>query len=108
MNKPVHLGLSILELSKILMREFWYDYVKIMAKYVGLRAKTHSYLINDGRENKKAKDTKKCLINCLEATQLENKIRYLEKNKIDIDRISCDKRKHKEFIRNNKLRLKTH
>ena len=29
MNKPVHLGLSILELSKILMYEFWYDYVKI-------------------------------------------------------------------------------
>ena len=28
MNKPVCLGLSILELSKILMYEFWYDYVK--------------------------------------------------------------------------------
>ena len=28
MNKPVHLGLSILELSKILMYEFWYDYIK--------------------------------------------------------------------------------
>ena len=28
MNKPVNLGLSILELSKILMCEFWYDYVK--------------------------------------------------------------------------------
>ena len=28
MNKPVHLGLSILELSKILMYEFLYDYVK--------------------------------------------------------------------------------
>ena len=28
MNKPVHLELSILELSKILMYEFWYDYVK--------------------------------------------------------------------------------
>ena len=28
MNKPVHLGLSILELSKILMFEFWYDFVK--------------------------------------------------------------------------------
>ena len=25
MNKPVYLGLSILELSKILMYEFWYD-----------------------------------------------------------------------------------
>ena len=28
MNKPVYLGLSILESSKILMHEFWYDYVK--------------------------------------------------------------------------------
>ena len=28
MNKPVYLGLSIPELSKILMHEFWYDYVK--------------------------------------------------------------------------------
>ena len=29
MNKPVHLGLSILELSKILMYGFWCDYVKL-------------------------------------------------------------------------------
>ena len=28
-NKAVYLGLSILELSKILMHEFWYDYVKL-------------------------------------------------------------------------------
>ena len=28
MNNPVYLGLSLLELSKILMYEFWYDYVK--------------------------------------------------------------------------------
>ena len=28
MNKPVFLGLSVLELSKILMYGFWYDYVK--------------------------------------------------------------------------------
>ena len=27
MNKPVHLGLLVLKLSKILMCEFWYDYV---------------------------------------------------------------------------------
>ena len=25
MNKPVYLGLSILEISKTLMYEFWYD-----------------------------------------------------------------------------------
>ena len=28
MNKPVHLGLSILEINKALMYEFWYDYIK--------------------------------------------------------------------------------
>ena len=28
MNKSIYLGLSILELSKIVMYEFWYDYVK--------------------------------------------------------------------------------
>ena len=68
---------------------------KIMTKFVGLRAKTYSYLIDDGSEDKKAKGTKKCVIkrklkfenykNCLEATQLDNKIKYLEKNKINTD-----------------------
>ena len=121
MNKPVYLGLSILELSKTLIYEFWYDYVKpkygektklcyidtdsfiiytktddiykeiaedvktrfdtsnyelhkplpkgknkkvtrlmkdescvkVMVKFVGLRAKTYSYLIDDGGEAKK-------------------------------------------------------
>ena len=28
MNKPVYLGLSVLQLSKILMYEFWCNYVK--------------------------------------------------------------------------------
>ena len=28
MNKRVHLGLPILDLSKTVMYEFWYDYVK--------------------------------------------------------------------------------
>ena len=160
MNKPVCLGLSILELIKILMYEFWYDYVKpkhgektklcymntdslivyietgdiykdvardvqtrfhisnyeldrplpkaknkeviglmkseeIMTKFVGLKAKTYSYLTDHHSEDKKAKDTKKCVIkkklklenykNSLEAAQLDNKIKYLEKNEINID-----------------------
>ena len=36
MVKPIYLGTSILDISKILMYEFWYDYIK--PKY-GDRAK---------------------------------------------------------------------
>ena len=28
MNKPMYLGLSILEISKTLLYEFWYNYIK--------------------------------------------------------------------------------
>ena len=35
---------------------------KIMIKFLGLEAKTYSYLINDGSEDKKAQSTKKCII----------------------------------------------
>ena len=28
MNKPLHLGMSILDISKTLMYEFWYYYIK--------------------------------------------------------------------------------
>ena len=130
MNKPIYLGLSILEISKILMYEFWYDYMKpkmndniklcymdtdsfimniktndfyediandvenrfdhsnyevnrpllmgknkkviglmkdelggkIITEFVILRPKTYSYLTDDGKEDKKAKGTKKCII----------------------------------------------
>ena len=63
-----------------------------MIKFVGLRAETYSYLRDDGSKNKKVKGTKKCVIkrklkfenykNCLEATQLENKINCIEKMKV--------------------------
>ena len=48
MNKPIYLGLCILEISKIIMYEFWYDYVK--NKY-GNKARlcytdTDSFVIN--------------------------------------------------------------
>ena len=127
MNKPIYLGLSILDISKILMYEFWYDYMrpkygndvklcsmdtdsfimsiktndfykdiandvekrfdtsnyevnrslptgknkkviglmkdelggKIITEFVTSRPKTYSYLINDCKEDKKAKGTKK-------------------------------------------------
>ena len=128
MNKPIYLELSILELSKILMCEFYYDYAQpkydekakrcymdtdgfivyikaydiyediakdveirfdtnyeiecnsidkplpknkkviglmkdelvgtVITKFVGVRAKTYSYLIHDGSKDKKAKGTK--------------------------------------------------
>ena len=81
-------------------------------KFVGLRAKIYSYLTDDGSKDKKNQGTKKSVIkrklmfeiykNCLEATQLENNIKYLEENKIGIDNI---KENHKEFIKINKLIL---
>ena len=48
MNKPIYLGLSTLDISKTLMYEFWYDYIK--PKY-GDRAKlcytdTDSFVIH--------------------------------------------------------------
>ena len=138
-NKPIYLGLSILEISKILMYEFWYNYMKpkyndnvrlcymdtdsfvmhiktndfykdfandvedrfdtsnyevntsetralarrplptgknkkviglmkneiggkIITEFVTLRPKTYSFLTDDGKEDKKAKGTKKCII----------------------------------------------
>ena len=76
---------------------------KNVVKFVGLKAKTYSYLIDDNNEDKKAKGTKKCVIkrklkfenyeNYLEATKLENKIKHLEKNKINIDSL---KKNHKK------------
>ena len=130
MNKPIYLDLSILEISKILMYEFWYDCMKpkydnnvklcymdtnsfimniktndfykdiandvenrfdtsnyevniplpmgrnkkviglmkdelggkIITEFVTLRPRTYSYLTDNGKEDKKAKGTKKCVI----------------------------------------------
>ena len=131
MNKPIYLGLSILDISKITMYEFWYDYVKIkyqdkarlcymdtdsfvvnikteefykdisqdvnerfdtsnytfdrllptginkkvigfmkdelggdiITEFVALRPKAYSYVTNNFTEMKKAKGTKKCVVN---------------------------------------------
>ena len=63
---------------------------KVMIKFLGLRAKIYSYLIDD--KYKKTKGTKKCVIkkqpkfedyrNCLKATERNNKINHLEKIKL--------------------------
>ena len=127
MNKPIYLGLSMLDISKITMYEFWYDYVKIkyqdkarlcymdtdsfvvniktkdfykdisqdvnkrfdtsnftfdrplpiginkkvigliggniITEFVVLRPKAYSYITNNFIEMKKAKGTKKCIVN---------------------------------------------
>ena len=65
---------------------------KIVTKFVGLRAKAHSYLIDDGHEDKKAKGTKKCVMKrklkfwsyktCLEASELDNEKNIWKKIKL--------------------------
>ena len=85
-----------------------------MKEFVGLRAKTYSHLKNNNDEDKKAEGKKKGVMkrkrkfedysNCTEAAKIENKIKHLEKNKIDVDSLKED---HKKFINNNKLILKT-
>ena len=89
-----------------LMKDEWSG--KILAKFV------ISYLIDDGSKDKEGKGAKKCTmkkklkfenyLNCLEATQLQNKINQLENSKIRKD---SSKKDNKEFIRNNTLMLKT-
>ena len=59
---------------------------QIMKEFVGIRAKTYSYLKDNNDEDKKVKGIKKCVIkkfifqyykNCLKAAQIENKINQL-------------------------------
>ena len=69
----------------------------IMKEFVGLRAKRNCCL----KENIKKYIMKRKLRfevykNCIEEAQIENKIKRLEKNKIDVD-------SSKEFIKKNKL-----
>ena len=65
-----------------------------MTKLVFITAKTYSCLIDDSSKDRNAKVTKRCVIkrklklenykNCLEVTQLENKINYLDKIKLTL------------------------
>ena len=72
-------------------------------KFIGLRAKTCSYLKDNHKEDKKAKGTKKCVRKrnlkfwdykkCLKASQIEIQINYLEKKKNDVDCLKEDKKR---------------
>ena len=187
MNKPIYLGLSILEISKILMYEFWYDYMKpkyndnirlcymdtdsfvmnikteyfykdisndvekrfdtsnyevnrplptgknkkviglmndelggkIITEFVTLRPKTYSYLINDCKEDKKAKGTKKCVIkrmirfndykNCLlkDDVILKSQQRFISKKHNiyteNINKIALSNNEDKRIVSSDKI-----
>ena len=186
-NKPIYLGLSILDISKILMYEFWYDYMKqkngnrvklcymdtdsfvmniktndfykdiandvekrfdksnyevnrplttgknkkviglmkdelggkIITEFVTLRPKTYSYLTDDGKEDKKAKGTKKCIIKrmikfddykkCLlnDKVLLKLKQRFISKkhdvHTEDINKIALSNDDDKRIVSSNKI-----
>ena len=75
-----------------------------MTEFLALRPKIWTYLRDDNDEYKKAEDSKKCVIkgkfkfkdykNCLQATQLENEIKRLEKYGVDLDSL---RKNHEEF-----------
>ena len=81
-----------------------------MTNFAALIPKTYSSLTDDGDKNKKAKQTKKCVLKrklkfkeykfFLKATQLENQINHTKNNKLDVDSL---KGNYKVFIRNNRL-----
>ena len=187
MNKPIYLGLPILDISKILMYEFWYDYMKpkyndnvklcymdtdsfimniktndfykditydvekrfdtstyevnrplptennkkviglmkdelggkIITEFVTLRPKTYSCLTDDGKEDKKAKGTKKCLIkrmikfddykNCLlkDEILLKSQQRFISKKHDvyteDINKIALSNNDDKRIVSSDKI-----
>ena len=83
-----------------------------MKTFVGLRAKTYSYLKDRNDEGKKAKGAKSCVIirklkfqdykNCVKASQVINTVNYLEKTDINAD---CFKEDQRKFVEKNKLVL---
>ena len=188
MNKPIYLGLSTLDISKILMYEFWYDYMKpkygndvklcymdmdsfimniktedfykdiandiekrfdtsnyevnrplptgknkkviglmkdelggkIITKFVTLRPKIYSYLTDDGKEDKKAKGTKKCIIkrmikfndykNCLlkDEVILKSQQRFISKKHDvyaeNINKIALSNNDDKRIVSSDKIK----
>ena len=187
MHKPIYLGLSILDISKILMYEFWYDYMKrkyndnvklcymdtdsfvmniktsdfykdiandveckfdtsnyevdrplpteknkkmiglmkdelggkIITEFVTLKPKAYSYLTNAGKEDKKAKETKKCIIkrmikfndykNCLlkDEILLKSQQRFISKKHDvyteDINKVALSNNDDKRIVSSDKI-----
>ena len=71
MNKPIYLGLSILDISKILIYEFWYDYMKpkyddnVKLCYIDtdsfiMNIKTKEFYTNIANDVEKMFDTSNC------------------------------------------------
>ena len=188
MNKPIYLGLSILDISKILMYKFWYDYMKpkyndnvklcymdmdsfvmniktndfykdiasdiekrfdtlnyevnrtlptgknkkviglmkdelggkIITEFFTLRPKTYLYLTDDGKEDKKAKGRKKCVIkrmikfndykNCLlkDKIILKSQQRFISKKHDvyieNINKIALSNNDDKRIVSSDKIR----
>ena len=187
MNKPIYSGLSILDISKILMYKCWYDYMKpkygnrvklcymdtdsfvmniktndfykdiandvekrfdtsnyecnrplhigknkkviglmkdelggnIITEFVTLRPKTYSYSTDDGKEDKKAKGTKKCVVkrmikfndykNCLlkDKVLLKSQQRFISKKydvyTEDINKIALSNDDDKRIVSSDKI-----
>ena len=88
MNKPIYLGLSILEISTLLMYEFWYDYMKpkygdnIKLRYMD----TDSFIMNT-----KTEDFYKDIANDVE--------RRFDTSNYEVDRpLSTEKNKKSNWI----------
>ena len=89
---------------------------KIFIKFVGLRVKTYSYLIDDSSKDNKVKGTKKCVMKIklkfehyktfLKTTLLDNKLDYLKQNEISITQQRSKRKRHKVFAEEiNKVAL---
>ena len=92
---------------------------KIITEFGTLRTKTYSYLTDDGKEDKKAKGTKKCVIkkmiklndykNCLlnDEVVLKSQQRFISKKHDvyteDINKIALSNNDDKRIISSNKI-----
>ena len=82
MNKPAYLGMSLLDISKTLMYEFWYDYLK--PKYKD-KAKlcymdSDSFVINIFTEDffeDINNDAEKCLIHLTMMRMIKNHFQWV-------------------------------